>query len=126
MPVDAGLYERRITGEDCGNRLYLVLESQPSGLWNKGASSGHVQKVVSIDYDCGDSLLVKVEQKVQLHTGIIPVSVIHYGTACRQKSAVPETGWYSRYLAELYRVIQDKRVMAAKNLIPVTVYVRTG
>ena len=24
-------YERRITGEDCGNRLYLVLESQPSG-----------------------------------------------------------------------------------------------
>jgi len=33
-------------------------------LWNKGASSGHVQKVVSIDYDCdGDSLLVKVEQK---------------------------------------------------------------
>ena len=28
---DAGLYERRITGEDCGNRLYLVLESQPSG-----------------------------------------------------------------------------------------------
>ena len=40
-------------------------------LWNKGASSGHVQKVVSIDYDCdGDSLLVKVEQKgAACHTG---------------------------------------------------------
>ena len=40
-------------------------------LWNKGASSGHVQKVVSIDYDCdADILLVKVEQKgAACHTG---------------------------------------------------------
>ena len=39
-------------------------------LWNKGASSGNTQKVMSIHYDCdGDTLLVKVEQKgVACHT----------------------------------------------------------
>ena len=32
-------------------------------LWNKGATSGHVQKVVAIAYDCdADTLLVTVEQ----------------------------------------------------------------
>ena len=40
-------------------------------LWNKGATSGHTQKVHSITYDCdGDALLVKVEQKgAACHTG---------------------------------------------------------
>ena len=40
-------------------------------LWNKGAHSGHIQKVVSIDYDCDeDTLLVKVEQVgAACHTG---------------------------------------------------------
>ena len=40
-------------------------------LWNKGAHSGHLQKVQSIDYDCDeDTLLVKVEQiGAACHTG---------------------------------------------------------
>jgi phosphoribosyl-ATP pyrophosphohydrolase/phosphoribosyl-AMP cyclohydrolase len=40
-------------------------------LWNKGAHSGHVQKVVRIDYDCDeDTLLVFVEQTgAACHTG---------------------------------------------------------
>lgn len=40
-------------------------------LWNKGATSGNLQKVVELYYDCdGDSLLVKVEQTgVACHTG---------------------------------------------------------
>lgn len=40
-------------------------------LWNKGATSGNLQKVVEIYYDCdGDSLLVKVQQTgVACHTG---------------------------------------------------------
>ena len=40
-------------------------------LWNKGATSGNLQKVVDISYDCdGDSLLVQVEQTgVACHTG---------------------------------------------------------
>ena len=58
-------------------------------LWNKGASSGHVQKVVSIDYDCdGDSLLVKVEQKVQPaipELFLFQLSIMEQ--RCRQKSA---------------------------------------
>lgn len=40
-------------------------------LWNKGASSGHYQKVISIIPDCDDdTLLIKVEQTgVACHTG---------------------------------------------------------
>jgi phosphoribosyl-AMP cyclohydrolase len=40
-------------------------------LWEKGATSGHTQKVISIDIDCdGDALLLKVEQSgAACHTG---------------------------------------------------------
>jgi phosphoribosyl-AMP cyclohydrolase len=40
-------------------------------LWEKGATSGHTQKVISIDLDCdGDALLLKVEQSgAACHTG---------------------------------------------------------
>ena len=40
-------------------------------LWNKGATSGHTQKVVSIYGDCDDdTLLVRVKQKgAACHTG---------------------------------------------------------
>ncbi len=40
-------------------------------LWNKGATSGHLQKVVSMYGDCdNDTLLVNVEQTgVACHTG---------------------------------------------------------
>ena len=42
-----------------------------SQLWNKGATSGHLQKVVSIAADCDrDTLLVTVEQTgAACHTG---------------------------------------------------------
>ena len=40
-------------------------------LWNKGATSGHLQKIVSISGDCDDdTLLIKVEQiGAACHTG---------------------------------------------------------
>ena len=40
-------------------------------LWNKGATSGNLQKVKELYYDCdGDALLVKAEQTgVACHTG---------------------------------------------------------
>ena len=42
-----------------------------SELWNKGATSGHTQRIVSMHYDCdGDTLLVRVEQTgPACHTG---------------------------------------------------------
>lgn len=43
-----------------------------SQLWHKGATSGHIQKVKSIRYDCdSDALLVTVEQMgdIACHTG---------------------------------------------------------
>lgn len=40
-------------------------------LWEKGATSGHTQKVISVAIDCdGDALLLKVEQVgAACHTG---------------------------------------------------------
>ncbi|BBH23140.1 histidine biosynthesis bifunctional protein HisIE [Paenibacillus baekrokdamisoli] len=40
-------------------------------LWHKGATSGHIQRIVSMHYDCdGDTLLVRAEQTgVACHTG---------------------------------------------------------
>lgn len=59
--------------------LRLTLESgetwfwsrSRSELWHKGATSGHIQKVRSLRYDCdGDTLLVQVEQTgPACHTG---------------------------------------------------------
>lgn len=42
-----------------------------SELWHKGATSGHIQRIVSMHYDCdGDTLLVRVEQNgAACHTG---------------------------------------------------------
>lgn len=40
-------------------------------LWTKGESSGHLQKLIGLSYDCdGDALLLKVEQMgAACHTG---------------------------------------------------------
>lgn len=42
-------------------------------IWHKGATSGHVQKIKNIAYDCdGDCLLIKVDQTgVACHTGAV-------------------------------------------------------
>lgn len=55
-------------------------------LWNKGATSGHLQRVVSIYADCDeDTLLVNVKQT---------------GNACH-------TGAYSCFFNEIYREDDD-------------------
>jgi len=44
-----------------------------SELWHKGATSGHIQKVKQLFYDCdADTLLIKIEQigDIACHTGV--------------------------------------------------------
>ncbi len=59
-----------------------------SQLWHKGATSGHIQKVKELFYDCdGDTILIKVEQigDIACHTGAkscffnsVPMTNINY------------------------------------------------
>lgn len=79
-------------------------------LWNKGATSGNVQKVVDIKYDCdGDSLLLQVKQTGSAcHTG--EYSCFH-NILWRENNLPAVNGKItSAILNELYDVIQQKRI----------------
>ncbi|MEH2378163.1 MAG: bifunctional phosphoribosyl-AMP cyclohydrolase/phosphoribosyl-ATP diphosphatase HisIE [Nostoc sp.] len=72
-------------------------------LWHKGATSGHIQKVQSIRYDCdSDALLIGVEQlgDVACHTG--ERSCFHQ----IEGKIVPPPG---DTLSQLFEVICDRR-----------------
>ena len=73
-------------------------------LWHKGATSGHIQKVQSLRYDCdSDALLVTIEQigDVACHTG--ERSCFHQLGESKNKKAPP-----ADTLTEVYRVIRDR------------------
>ncbi len=79
-------------------------------LWNKGSTSGNVQKVVDIKYDCdGDSLLLQVKQTgAACHTG--EYSCFH-NILWRENNLPAVNGQItSAILNELYDVIQQKRI----------------
>ena len=72
-------------------------------LWHKGATSGHIQRVKGIRYDCdSDELLVTVEQlgDIACHTG--ERSCFHQ--VDQQKIAPP-----ADMLSEVFSVIRDRR-----------------
>ena len=72
-------------------------------LWHKGATSGHIQKVRSLRYDCdSDALLITIEQigDVACHTG--ERSCFHQANS--SKKAPP-----ADTLSEVYRVIRDRQ-----------------
>ena len=72
-------------------------------LWHKGATSGHIQRVKAIRYDCdSDALLVTVEQlgDIACHTG--ERSCFHQ--VDQQKIAPP-----ADMLSEVFSVIRDRR-----------------
>jgi len=88
-------------------------------LWNKGATSGHTQRIVSMAYDCdGDTLLVHVQQAgPACHTG--KYSCFHHaievaGSAKHDASAlntaVEDNTNNGRFdaLADLERVIAER------------------
>ncbi|MBH8574241.1 bifunctional phosphoribosyl-AMP cyclohydrolase/phosphoribosyl-ATP diphosphatase HisIE [Nostocaceae cyanobacterium CENA369] len=72
-------------------------------LWHKGATSGHIQKVQSIRYDCdSDALLIGVEQvgDIACHTG--ERSCFHQ----IEEKIVPPPG---DTLSQLFQIICDRR-----------------
>ena len=72
-------------------------------LWHKGATSGHIQRVKGIRYDCdSDALLVTVEQlgDIACHTG--ERSCFHQ--VDQEKIAPP-----ADMLSEVFSVIRDRR-----------------
>ncbi|WP_019508177.1 bifunctional phosphoribosyl-AMP cyclohydrolase/phosphoribosyl-ATP diphosphatase HisIE [Pleurocapsa sp. PCC 7319] len=71
-------------------------------LWHKGATSGHIQKVRSLRYDCdSDALLITIEQigDIACHTG--ERSCFHQ--VDHSKIAPP-----ADTLSQVYRVIRDR------------------
>ncbi len=79
-------------------------------LWNKGATSGHVQTVKEMFYDCdGDTLLVKVEQTgAACHEGTYSCFSRRFGEAestLTERPALPAI----EVLTELFAVLEDRR-----------------
>ncbi len=79
-------------------------------LWNKGETSGNVQKVVSIDYDCdADTLLVKVDPAgPACHTG---------NTSCFYRRLYESESIESKddILVMLARVIKERKTGGDEN-----------
>ena len=74
-------------------------------LWKKGETSGNVQRVREILYDCdGDALLLKIDQTgVACHTG--EYSCFHNLLTGKDESAPAS----SHVLEELFEVIEDRK-----------------
>lgn len=84
-------------------------------LWQKGETSGNVQQVREISYDCdGDTLLIRVHQSgVACHTGTYSCfsgrRMGSHGKDVAVIPAEPETSLV-KVLNDLYNVIQDRRL----------------
>lgn len=84
-------------------------------LWQKGETSGNVQKVQEVSYDCdGDTLLVRVHQTgVACHTGTYSCfSGRRIGDNGKGVAVIQEEPQHAlaEVLNELYHVIQDRRL----------------
>ena len=79
-------------------------------LWNKGATSGHVQMVKELLYDCdGDTLLVKVEQTgAACHEGTYSCFSRRFGEAEPTQTERPQV-LGTAVLSELFAVLEDRR-----------------
>ncbi len=78
-------------------------------LWHKGETSGHIQKVKSIRYDCdSDALLLTIEQigDIACHTG--ERSCFHQ--VAEEKDTPP-----ANTLSELFKVIRDRKEHPIEN-----------
>ncbi|MBP2631285.1 MAG: phosphoribosyl-ATP diphosphatase [Firmicutes bacterium] len=87
------------------------------GLWQKGETSGNIQKVKEISYDCdGDTLLIKVEQTgAACHTGTYSCFNRNLGeTESNVATLFDANKVYgqsvSTILHDLYNVINDRKL----------------
>ncbi len=82
-------------------------------LWHKGGTSGHIQKVKSINYDCdGDTLLIEAEQKgVACHTGARSCffNLLYLFEGERREKTDPDI------IEKLYEIITDRKENPRKN-----------
>ena len=72
-------------------------------LWHKGATSGHIQKVRSLRYDCdSDALLITIEQigDIACHTG---------ERSCFHQIDSTKVAPPSNTLSEVFKIIRDRR-----------------
>ena len=83
-------------------------------LWNKGETSGHIQKVFSIAYDCDeDSLLVKVKQiGAACHTNNFSC---FYRDLVQMEMSPPDNENKSWILREVFEVILERKQHAPEN-----------
>lgn len=86
-------------------------------LWQKGETSGHVQKVQDIYYDCdADTLLIKVEQTgAACHEGTLSCFSRKLGeTVIEGEQLVDPSTVYGQSLSsvlhELYHIINDRKM----------------
>ena len=85
-------------------------------LWKKGETSGNVQRVKEISYDCdGDTILLRVKQSgVACHTGTYSCFSGRKLYDADSKSIIPltekEEHPLTEVLASLYQVIQSRRL----------------
>jgi phosphoribosyl-AMP cyclohydrolase / phosphoribosyl-ATP pyrophosphohydrolase len=78
-------------------------------LWNKGATSGHMQQVREMFYDCdGDTLLVKVDQMgAACHEGTFSCFSRKFGES--EQTVIDRPKLQDSVLLGLYGVIEDRR-----------------
>jgi phosphoribosyl-ATP pyrophosphohydrolase/phosphoribosyl-AMP cyclohydrolase len=95
-----------------------------SELWNKGSTSGHVQKVVSITGDCDDdTLLIEVEQTgPACHTGnetcfYQESGIVEFRTKeeLERMQKEKETAASDAALKDLYQVVLDRKTTFSEN-----------
>lgn len=97
-------------------RITWFYSRSRQSLWQKGETSGHVQKVQQISYDCdGDTLLIKVEQTgVACHEGTLSCfSRILGEEVSNEEDMMDANSNYgqsvSTTLHELYHVVNDRK-----------------
>ena len=128
---------RREPGEDAGDRTTWFWSRSRKELWNKGATSGHVQRVRELRYDCdGDTLLALVEQTgAACHTGTktcfdgrllggpAPTGPLFLtladlsGTIRGRKTATPESSYTARLFAGGVPAIGAKVIEEAAEVV---------